>query len=175
MTAGQVAELLHARRSGPNRWQAKCPAHDDRSPSLSIRETEDGRTLLHCFAGCGLDAILSASGLAMADLFSGPPPTPAQMKRIARKREAEELAAAQARRERFAKMNRLSKLETIRDSLGGKLMRHPEDSELSQLFHRVCHQCGEAYDAVYPNQKCERPAVNGPITEATERKCPQRA
>jgi DNA primase len=33
-------------------WTACCPAHNDKGPSLAIRETEDGRVLLHCFAGC---------------------------------------------------------------------------------------------------------------------------
>ena len=33
-------------------WMAQCPAHDDRSPSLSIRDGNDGTALIHCFAGC---------------------------------------------------------------------------------------------------------------------------
>ena len=31
---------------------ARCPAHDDRTPSLSIREGHDGKLLVHCHAGC---------------------------------------------------------------------------------------------------------------------------
>jgi hypothetical protein len=41
-------------------YTARCPAHDDRNPSLSIREIEDGRVLFHCFAGCTFDAIRHA-------------------------------------------------------------------------------------------------------------------
>lgn len=175
MTAEQVAEQLQARRAGPNHWRTRCPAHEDRSPSLSIREAEDGRTLLKCFAGCDTESILTSADLKWADLFPGPPLTPAQKRRLTRKREAGELATAHVRRERFAKMERLSKLEAIRDSLGSKLMRHPGDDELAQLFHRVCHQSCEAYDAVYSNQRCERPVHGGPITEAMEHKCLQRA
>lgn len=48
---------------------AKCPAHDDKSPSLSVRETEDGRVLIHCHAGCGASDVLAAIGLTLADLF----------------------------------------------------------------------------------------------------------
>jgi DNA primase len=33
-------------------WVALCPAHADKSPSLSIRLADDGKILLHCFAGC---------------------------------------------------------------------------------------------------------------------------
>lgn len=50
-------------------WSAKCPAHADRSPSLSVKELPDGRILMHCFGGCGTDAVLGALGLAMGDLF----------------------------------------------------------------------------------------------------------
>lgn len=46
-----------------------CPAHGDENPSLSIREGNDGRVLLHCFAGCQLQAICHALGLEMSDLF----------------------------------------------------------------------------------------------------------
>jgi hypothetical protein len=38
---------------------AKCPAHDDKTPSLSIREN-DGKVLVHCHAGCSQDAVLAA-------------------------------------------------------------------------------------------------------------------
>ena len=46
-----------------------CPAHDDRNnPSLSVK-AENGRLLLHCFAGCRPEDIVSAIGLQMEDLF----------------------------------------------------------------------------------------------------------
>ena len=48
---------------------AKCPAHEDRTASLSINTGDDGRWLLCCHAGCDLDAILSASNLQRRDLF----------------------------------------------------------------------------------------------------------
>ena len=53
-------------------WIAKCPAHEDRSPSLSIRELEDGRVLINCFGGCGAGDVLAALGLRMSDLFDKP-------------------------------------------------------------------------------------------------------
>ncbi len=51
-------------------FTAKCPAHGDTTPSLSISEGADGKVLLHCHAGCSLEAILGALGLTAADLFS---------------------------------------------------------------------------------------------------------
>jgi hypothetical protein len=50
-------------------WTACCPAHDDKSPSLSVREGEDGRVLVHCFGGCAVDQIVGAIGMDMTDLF----------------------------------------------------------------------------------------------------------
>lgn len=68
-----VATLLdrlgRVKPSGPGRWLACCPAHEDRSPSLSIRELDDGRVLLHDFGGCDTQAVLDALGLTMSDLF----------------------------------------------------------------------------------------------------------
>lgn len=51
------------------RWNARCPAHDDRSPSLTIRYEDDGRILLHCFAGCSALDVVHAIGLKITDLF----------------------------------------------------------------------------------------------------------
>ena len=54
---------------GPNRWKACCPAHADKSPSLSIKQLEDGRVLLHCFAGCSAEEVVGSVGFDMQDLF----------------------------------------------------------------------------------------------------------
>jgi hypothetical protein len=56
---------------GGSTWKALCPAHDDQDPSLSITEGDNGRVLLHCFAGCDERAILQAMGLTFRDLFPG--------------------------------------------------------------------------------------------------------
>jgi putative DNA primase/helicase len=63
-----LSMLPDATRSGKG-WIAKCPAHDDRKPSLSINTGDDGRTLVKCHAGCTLDAICDALGIGVADLF----------------------------------------------------------------------------------------------------------
>jgi hypothetical protein len=68
--AHQIIERLQGVRSRPDgRWMARCPAHEDRQASLGIRETSDGRVLLHCFAGCEPLDILGVIGLEMTDLF----------------------------------------------------------------------------------------------------------
>ena len=40
-----------ARRSGAG-WLCRCPAHDDHTPSLSLKNGEGEQLLAHCFAGC---------------------------------------------------------------------------------------------------------------------------
>jgi hypothetical protein len=58
---------------GPGRTIARCPAHDDRTPSLDILELDDGTLLLKCHAGCSVSEIVAAVGLDLRDLF---PPKP---------------------------------------------------------------------------------------------------
>ncbi len=53
-------------------YLALCPAHDDHKPSLSIKEGEDQRVLLHCRAGCKTTSVVAALGLTMRDLFAAP-------------------------------------------------------------------------------------------------------
>lgn len=48
---------------------ARCPAHQDRTASLSVTAGNDGRLLMHCFAGCGIHDIVGAIGLTISDLF----------------------------------------------------------------------------------------------------------
>lgn len=50
-------------------WTARCPAHDDKGPSLAIKAADDGRVLLHCFAGCDVHSVVGAVGLDIGDLF----------------------------------------------------------------------------------------------------------
>ena len=54
-------------------WVARCPAHDDKGPSLSIRETDSEAVLLHCFAGCPPGAVIAALGIQFSDLFPQKP------------------------------------------------------------------------------------------------------
>lgn len=64
-----LSRLDKVRRTGPGTWTALCPAHQDKKPSLSIRETPDGRVLVHCWTGCDVRDILASVGLTFSDLF----------------------------------------------------------------------------------------------------------
>src|SRR5262245_35209363 len=68
--AERVLPLLdQVRPCGQDSWRALCPSHRGRSPSLSIRGTDD-RLLLHCWAGCAVGDICSSIGITVADLFN---------------------------------------------------------------------------------------------------------
>jgi hypothetical protein len=68
MTMDDLRRFEKLRSTGPGRWTACCPAHEDRTPSLSIRLTRD-RWLFHCHAqGCDFRDILRAVGLTDVDL-----------------------------------------------------------------------------------------------------------
>ena len=64
-----LSRLEKVKRTGAGRWVARCPAHDDRGPSLSVRELDDGRILVHCFASCDVESVLANVDLEMSDLF----------------------------------------------------------------------------------------------------------
>ena len=63
-----LAKFPNAKKTGDG-YIAKCNAHDDSTPSLSIKEGDDGRTLLKCRAGCPTEKVCASVGLKLADLF----------------------------------------------------------------------------------------------------------
>src|SRR5258705_13792333 len=132
MTSTTLADMLNARRGGPGRWQARCPAHRDRSPSLSIAEGDDGRTLLLCRAGCATEAVVTAMGLSMRDLFAGPS-SPAKPNRL---RQNEHGAQ---RHTSWLECDRVWKLAAIVDALGDRLRRLPRGDPKP-------HEAGRPFD-----------------------------
>ncbi|MEX2216178.1 MAG: DUF3987 domain-containing protein [Phycisphaeraceae bacterium] len=77
-----LSKLTDAKKVGHCQWRARCSAHDDSDPSLSIGLGDDGRVLLHCFGGCAPESIVAALGLTMADLMpSGSTGPPSQRKK----------------------------------------------------------------------------------------------
>ena len=68
-----LSRLEKVKKRGQGAWIACCPSHNDRSPSMTIRELDDGRVLMHCFAGCSVDEIIGVLGMSFSDLY---PPNP---------------------------------------------------------------------------------------------------
>ena len=58
MNAEIMADALGGRKSGGG-WMARCPAHDDRRPSLSILDGIDGKVLVRCHAGCNQELVIA--------------------------------------------------------------------------------------------------------------------
>ena len=73
-----IISRLEKVKGGRGRWTACCPHHQDKSPSLAIRQVEDGRILLHCFGGCSVEEVVGSMGMTVNDLFppreTGPKP-----------------------------------------------------------------------------------------------------
>lgn len=69
MTGEELLTRLEGVRKSGEGWMAKCPAHEDRTASLSVGIGTDGRVLLHCFAECGTHSIAESLGIDLSDLF----------------------------------------------------------------------------------------------------------
>ncbi len=63
-----LSQLHKVRQTSSNRWLACCPSHEDKSPSLAIKD-DNGTILVRCFAGCSAYEIVSAVGMELSDLF----------------------------------------------------------------------------------------------------------
>jgi 5S rRNA maturation endonuclease (ribonuclease M5) len=89
MNPEELLGKLDRVRKTKDGWIALCPAHADKSPSLSVGVGQDGQILLRCFAGCRPEGVVEALGLRMVDLFppkdASPGPQPArQVPRVER-------------------------------------------------------------------------------------------
>jgi hypothetical protein len=59
MKAETIAKALGGRKAGGG-WTARCPAHDDHEPSLSVRDGDGGKVLVRCHAGCDQKQVIAA-------------------------------------------------------------------------------------------------------------------
>ena len=70
----KILDRLHkVKQTRPDQWVACCPAHDDKSPSLALKQCDNGKILIKCWAGCGIDDIVGAIGIEISDLFPTDP------------------------------------------------------------------------------------------------------
>lgn len=73
VTIREFLSRLHGvKESSKGGWKSLCPAHEDKNPSLSISEGDDGRVLLKCHAGCDPERVLEAVGLSWSDFYDHP-------------------------------------------------------------------------------------------------------
>lgn len=70
LTLYDLLGRLEGVKGRDGQYKAICPAHSDKTPSLSVGVGDDGKILLKCFAGCSVDNIVAALGLEKKDLFA---------------------------------------------------------------------------------------------------------
>ena len=149
MKTAFIAAHLQARETKRGRYLGVCPAHGDRHESLAVSEGKNGRTLLKCWAGCSLNAILSAASLKLSDLFANTEPISSGDWQALQRRLAVALVWQEAyvvvTREAFDR-ERHSWLQVSR--LGAELARlsdlDPIAIELTEQFHAACRDFAEA-------------------------------
>lgn len=140
-----VAEILPSLESvhtrGQGRWSAKCPAHADTSPSLTIAEGEKG-VLLKCWAGCSLEEIAGTLGLTVSDLFFNALSADHDERRIAARQRAQRKAAERAASEaRGRHLDTLRQAEHLIQSARGLYIEGWSDDKLNTELNRL----GTAY------------------------------
>lgn len=90
-----LARCDKVKRTGPGRWICCCPAHDDKNPSMNVKEIADGTLLVICRAGCSPDEVREATGLPWSAFFPvAGKHTHAEYRRESRSFPAQEVLAA---------------------------------------------------------------------------------
>lgn len=69
MRYDDILDRLDQVRQSGNGHTSRCPAHDDKSPSLSIHQADDGKVLMYCAAGCSISDVTDSIGIELKDLF----------------------------------------------------------------------------------------------------------
>ncbi len=158
LAASEITKLLGGRWSGRS-GLCRCPAHDDRNPSLAVSDGDDGRLLLHCFTGCDFRDIhraLIAKGIVEDDEASRcqrPSPAFSPAKRHAKPLELDRSRLADA-----LGIFRASTTITANDPAGRYLTGRgcilpPDDSHLRWVdgHHHPCGYVGPALIALATN------------------------
>lgn len=138
-----LSRLDQYRETGKGQYLARCPAHDDRSPSLSIKELPDGRILINCFAGCGALDVITAVGLDWDALF---PPTDKHLYKSKvkhREKTVDELVLSIAEADRKAgKQLSPEDLEREAEAFARRILDEPspEPDDAKELFHTYVYR-----------------------------------
>ena len=128
--------LEAVKRFGPG-WTAKCPAHDDRTPSLSVREGERG-ILVKCWAGCLLEAICGAIGIQVRDLFYDTQCTPELIRRHQAKRQYEKATCEIEEMLRGFQIDAIREAERYLKTTVGTDISQVKASQFDTLMKSVC-------------------------------------
>lgn len=128
-----LPRLDRVRKTGSG-WIARCPAHTDKTASLSLGEGGQGQALVHCFAGCHVADVLAAIGLDLRDLYAKPIGDLSPMQRAERRhamQHASTLAAARV----LSSEGLLIELAALQIEAGEPLQHH-DRTRLSEARQR---------------------------------------
>lgn len=145
MTAPELLSRLEGVRSrGTGKWSARCPAHQDKNPSLSIAEGERG-LLVKCWGGCELTAITGKLGVEIKDLFYDGPPHPRQRWEVLQRRAKEQAAQRAAGKARGRKADLLKRAEYLVHSARGISIDTWTPAQLDKRLNRLA----DAYEVLW--------------------------
>lgn len=129
MSIERILDRLEGVRRNGKRYEAKCPAHEDKSPSLSVEELGN-KVLIHCFAGCDTSEVMRAINLEMKDLFTDSGMSISE--KIAYKREKEK----QKYKDIFN--GEMLVIKLVRNDLtNGKQLTEADQQRLNEAIRRV--------------------------------------
>jgi putative DNA primase/helicase len=154
MSAETIAKALGGRKNGRG-WIARCPAHNDRNPSLSIDEN-DGRVLVKCRAGCEQAAVISA--LKARNAWVGSRRATPVIEPFTRDQETRERVAAA--REIWAMCQDGGRLAAYLNARGITLPAPPSLRFHSELLHTPTGSCLPAMVAAVQDSSREIVAIH---------------
>lgn len=105
MNAEEIAHMLGKAKRAGRGWSCLCPAHDDRSPSLSLMDGDNGRLVWYCHSGCTQDEVRRAlAAMGALDASSDWKPDTPEVGRVRRERRE---------REERERLDRISKARSL--------------------------------------------------------------
>jgi hypothetical protein len=167
MKAADIVKALGGKMRTRSAGLACCPAHEDRSPSLSIADGEDGKILIRCFAGCEQVAVVAAlRRLGLWPERTSDPPPISQAERERRRKYEVRREREQARRRAFIERAWQQTWATAQPARGSSIetwLRHrgidPGKLDLDRMPLRWSRSC--------PRDDEVMPAMVGLMTTAT--------
>lgn len=122
------------------RWTACCPAHNDKSPSLAVRELDDGRILVKCFSGCSAAEIVASVKMDLTDLF---PPDDSSLAYRTKPAKPERRPFYPSDLLKITRFEALIVAMVARDITNGKNVSESDLERLNTAFERICAVVGE--------------------------------
>ncbi len=141
MTPDELLTSLDGVQRTRRGWLARCPAHNDRNPSLAIAEGERG-LLLRCWAGCTFEQIMHAIGRTPRDAFYDTEADPDSIRAAQRKRQKRQRREDLKRKLGLASVRACQDAQGLVESARGVDILNWTEAELDAAMHAL----GDAYE-----------------------------